>query len=102
MATNTLNAEKQLQLQRSTCLSAERLLEAFAAPRDVAPCQGCRDAIAVVVLVSFDGGLEEDLLELTEYLLNPIVDSTRSARSKSKQGFRMKPRGVLKGVGVRK
>ena len=55
----------------------------------------------MVALVSFDRGLEEDLLELTEDLLNPIVDSTRSARSKSKQGFRMKPRGVFVGVGVR-
>ena len=52
--------------------------------------------------MSFDRRLEENLLELMEDLFNTIVDSTGSAGSKSKQGLRMKPRGVFKGVGVRK
>ena len=51
--------------------------------------------------MSFDRRLEENLRELIEDLLNPIVDSQGSTGSKSKQGFRMKPRGVFKGVGMR-
>ena len=51
--------------------------------------------------MSFDRRQEENLRDLMEDLLNPIVDSQGPPGSKSKQGFRMKPRGVFKGVGVR-
>ena len=90
------------KLTRNTAATAERLLEAFNVPRDVAPRQAFRDAVAAVALVSFDQRLEENLRELMEDLFNPIVYSTGAAGSRSKQGFRMKPRGVFKGVGVRK
>ena len=43
---------------------------------------------------------EENLGEVIEDLFGPTADSSGSARSKW-NGFRMKPRGVFVGVGVR-
>ena len=50
--------------------------------------------------MSFDGRSQENLGEAIEDLFCPTTDSSGSARRLWK-GFRMKPRGVLVGVGVR-
>ena len=50
--------------------------------------------------MSFDGRPEENLGEVIEPFFCPTADSSGSAGSIWK-GFRIKPRGVFVGVGVR-
>ena len=50
--------------------------------------------------MSFDGRPEENLGEVIEDLFRPIADSSGLA-GRLWEGFRMKPRGVFVGVGVR-
>ena len=50
--------------------------------------------------MSFDGRPEENLGEVIEDLFRPIADSLGSA-GRLWKGFRMKPRGVFVGLGVR-
>ena len=50
--------------------------------------------------MSFDGRPEENLGQVIEDLFRPIADSSGSTGRLWKE-FRMKPRGVFMGVGVR-
>ena len=56
---------------------------------------GCRRALR-----SFDGRPEENLCEVIEDLFRPTADSLGLV-GRLWKGFRMKPRGVFVGVGVR-